>query len=470
MVRPRRHRSRSTSLDTVSLTQATLALTGATLALTRATLTITAAVLTLTAAPLTLTPRPASAQEVIELPAADRLVHADFPEVYRVGDGGRGWELLSRVTSLSFDARGNLCVGDLSGQALEVIVVDPKGELVTRFGRQGDGPGEFRQATAAFALPDGRIVVPDKGRLAYHIFGRDGAFERMVWYPGVGEDFVPSPGRYPSAADPRLRKVDRWGGDLLLRVTNVWEVRFDSLTRRGGIKVVSGPRRVMRLNLGGRNAAEEAIASGTNPDADAAFLFAPLPGGTVAFSDSSAYEIRVAGATGAVSRVIRRPLPRRVWNDRNRRAYRRLLERELRAQVADNRDAARMGSLWGRRRQDRRRDRRSRAQRRHRDRRGACDDVGGLPLGGPHPQGRLPRVFDFREHLRTIVSDVHGGARPRRPGPIDIIAPGGEYRGTLGEARMPGAFGPDGLVAYLEMDALDVPTIVVRRLPRELRE
>jgi len=34
---------------------------------------------------------------------------------------------------------------------------------------------------------------------------------------------------------------------------------------------------------------------------------------------------------------------------------------------------------------------------------------------------------------------------------------------------MPGAFGPNGLVAYWELDELDVPIVVVRRIPASLR-
>lgn len=56
-------------------------------------------------------------------------------------------------------------------------------------------------------------------------------------------------------------------------------------------------------------------------------------------------------------------------------------------------------------------------------------------------------------------------------GPIDVFNGGGEYLGTLaaGATAMPDAFGPDGLVAFVEVDELDVPTIVVRTLPVELR-
>ena len=43
-------------------------------------------------------------------------------------------------------------------------------------------------------------------------------------------------------------------------------------------------------------------------------------------------------------------------------------------------------------------------------------------------------------------------------GPFAASAPG-----------MPAAFGPDGLVLYWETDDLDVPTIVVKRLPAGVR-
>ncbi len=40
---------------------------------------------------------------------------------------------------------------------------------------------------------------------------------------------------------------------------------------------------------------------------------------------------------------------------------------------------------------------------------------------------------------------------------------------AAGAPGMPAAFGPDGLVAFWELDELDVPTIVVKRLPEEVR-
>ena len=56
-------------------------------------------------------------------------------------------------------------------------------------------------------------------------------------------------------------------------------------------------------------------------------------------------------------------------------------------------------------------------------------------------------------------------------GPIDVFDADREYVGTFAAATpgMPAAFGPDGLVLYWETDELDVPTIVVKRLPVEVR-
>ena len=51
-------------------------------------------------------------------------------------------------------------------------------------------------------------------------------------------------------------------------------------------------------------------------------------------------------------------------------------------------------------------------------------------------------------------------------GPTDIVTPDGDYIGTLPPdgLRTPNAFGPDGLLAYIEHDEMDVPTVRVVRL------
>ena len=52
-----------------------------------------------------------------------------------------------------------------------------------------------------------------------------------------------------------------------------------------------------------------------------------------------------------------------------------------------------------------------------------------------------------------------------------MLTTAGEYLGTFAQDAMdmPLALGPDGLVAFVEIDAFDVPTVVVKRIPEELR-
>ena len=50
-------------------------------------------------------------------------------------------------------------------------------------------------------------------------------------------------------------------------------------------------------------------------------------------------------------------------------------------------------------------------------------------------------------------------------GPIDELTADGEYLRTYraGATKMPDAFGPDGLMAFVELDEYDVASVVVRR-------
>ncbi len=97
---------------------------------------------------------PAGAQEIIELPAEDRWLDAGFEEVYRVGSlAGEEWEQFGRVRRVAFDGAGQLYVFDAGVD--RIFVVGPNGEFRRAFGRQGEGPGEFRR-------PDGLAVFPSE--------------------------------------------------------------------------------------------------------------------------------------------------------------------------------------------------------------------------------------------------------------------------------------------------------------------
>jgi hypothetical protein len=58
------------------------------------------------------------------------------------------------------------------------------------------------------------------------------------------------------------------------------------------------------------------------------------------------------------------------------------------------------------------------------------------------------------------------GARVGEEGPIDVLSGEGAYLGSLapGQFRIPSAFGPGDLAAWVEKDEMDVPRVVVKRL------
>ena len=83
----------------------------------------------------------------------------------------------------------------------------------------------------------------------------------------------------------------------------------------------------------------------------------------------------------------------------------------------------------------------------------------------------IPVVRTLRTSWEGTIWVRRRGEEPANDGPIDLLTADGGYLGTYpaDATRMPSAFGPDGLVAFIERDELDVPTVVVRRLPSDVR-
>ena len=433
---------------------------------------------------LALVPLPVVGQEVMELPVAERWLRGEFEEVLRIGDGDADdWAFLVDVTSVGFDEDGKLFIGDFSSAGLRIVVVDADGALVAEFGRRGDGPGEFRgAATRLIALGDGRVAVPDNGHGGYHVFGADGEWQGMVrfWRDEAGDVSM----RMPEVVQNRRWVADRQGG-LLSRVAHVAGMTMDSVELSMFMSETEGPRQVERVLLEGDEARHEVVVSGwTPPGVERArligmgdlmedalelgdpgapallpkFLFVALPDGGIAYSDSSAYAIHVAGADGEVERTLRRAvMPRRVTGE-VRDAYRQwrlrrveqeedeelaALQRELVKQVdfttevpvLDGLRATWDGTLWVLR----------------------------------TPENGFPWEVDEAVDVLPLGRDIL--ELDREPAAIDVVALDGRYVGTFpaGATPMPVAFGPGGLAAFVELDELDVPTVVVRRLPAEVR-
>ena len=415
---------------------------------------------------------------MIDLPVEDRALAAEFEEVYRVGSmTGEEWELFTSIVGLAFDARGYLYVLDRSGSDVRVVVVDAAGGLATTFGRSGEGPTEFLRLEQFAVWPDGRTIAVDRGHGAYKIFGPDGTFGRAV----------------------RIADLPSGGGGFAATVRPAREGEGLFLTRRGFANVSQGymaidigDRTIYQVSLDADSAAGTPFAEGWSPSrreqsaaevadptrvfdavGDALSFFEPplvfdvLPGGGVAYSDSSGYAIRIRRSPGSPTLVLRRPARSEPVTDRIRSRVREAAMKAFEAQL-DSTVSAELGGAAGP-------EARAMVESMLAGMRGWVEGARFMP--------DVPVVRNVRTTWDGTIWVLRRGPDPvgealslsgtgeSEAGPIDVLRVEGQYIGTFApeETALPGAFGPDGLVAFVETDEYDVATIVVKRLPEAIR-
>ncbi len=241
------------------------------------------------------------AQEIVDLPAEDRPVSPDLELVYRIGSASAGerWEEFTSISGVAFDGASNLYLldGTQTSADVRIVVVDAAGGFVSSFGRAGDGPGEFRAATQLVVWEDGQVLVEDMMHAGYHVFSPAGEFERMVRETGGGlVAMARRPNLRPERTGTRtlvgrsrrtIQRVDMSSEDVRDQVlVEAWAPVEDEGPRSGDLEDMIG---------------EE---WGFEPD----LLFDALPSGGVAFSDSSAWAVKLTDPSGRVSRILRRPI------------------------------------------------------------------------------------------------------------------------------------------------------------------
>lgn len=394
--------------------------------------------------------------------AQDRPLTADFPEVYRAGGlSAPDWAQFAGRGPVAFDASGNLHILD-SGN-YRVVVIDPQGRFVKTVGRAGEGPGEFGFTFRLVVWRDGRLAVNDLQNNAVHLFGPGGEFDHSMKLPthisltsirpdpngaalyARGSSSSTSPIRQALAEitgeSPAEEGIDEFSiGRIDLTaeafavdlVLQAWHVaREDRAEEVSANDLLSDPSRIMSTALS---------SSQDRMFFEPTLRWDVLPDGLIAYADSSAYAIKLVTPGGPVVEVIRRPVEPEAVTRRLRSAA---IEREI------GRLSRTFETIEG----------------------GMPDDV----------RERIEEREFYPEVsvIREIRSTWEGGLWIRRPGeepwdaegPIDVFGPDRQYVGTFtaGATTMPRAFGPDGMVAYWEIDELDVPTIVVKRLPSEVR-
>ena len=426
----------------------------------------------------------AASGQVVELPAENRALTADLEELYRVGGAmATGWDAFGEVGGAAFDEDGNLYLYD--GQVTRFYVVGPSGDLLHEFGSSGEGPGEIRIQTEFGVARDGRVVSRDMAHDAYQVFSPEGEFVRRVEMGGSGVmggiavegniSIRVSGGPTSSlrlAPDGSYAVVSGSGSglgvlsNLALAAAMQLAVTGDepddeadaglSIERHalGGESVSVDtlvepwmpPEEPVDVAMGGSGPGNRTISMVSPPPTafEPSLHYDLLPDGRLVYSDSSTYEIKIVASDGTPSATWYRPLEPEPVTDRVRDA-----ERERRIEE------------WNRRIEESE----------------IPPQVRASVMGGSQRFENMrfwtevPVVRGLRATWDGSVWVRLRGEEPSNDeGPIDILASDGSYLGTLPEGTaMPAAFGPDGLAAYLETDEFDVVSVVVRRLPPEVR-
>lgn len=397
----------------------------------------------------------ARAQTIVDLPQEDRSLEIATEEVYRIGSlMGDEWETFSRVAGVAFDKDGNLYL--LDAENFRVVKVGPEGDLVAEMGGQGGGPGEFGMPFNLAISREGRVAVFDFGHQGFTLFGPDGAFENTVPLGGGGQ--VSFPGQrllaHPDGG------VITAGGSVQLRIgaggrpelPNTRVVTHYALSEEGGTETVyegwnpatagGTPEFQSSGGPGGHFAAPPERAF------DPELLVDVLPDGRWAVVDSFTYEIKIGRLGQGPDTYLRRPIsPREVTRrDREEEKQSRLAEMESQGaprvvMMTSDGNTARMAS--------------EQAKQMHQDR------IDGMVFAE-----EIPVVVGMAVDWGGRIWIERSGDRPGEDGPVDVIDSDGQYLGTVDPEPfdLPDAFGPSGLMAYIERDDLGVPMVVVKRV------
>ena len=395
--------------------------------------------------------------------AVDLPLVASAEEVYTVGAfAGEDWENFGTVAGVVFDAVGNLHILDEGGH--RVVVVGPDGGHLRTIGAQGDGPGEFSNPMAAAILDDGNLVVYDFSLPgAFEIFDAEGQFVKSVPVDlaagAPGSVMLPlADGRLVSHGGARFRigpapeeEADAEEEDHRrpIDVFSVDGAEKESLYRAWNLAPVESDDELRGRDEQGRTALE--FRFNRMRAFEPRLHIGVLSGGRVAVADSTGYRVKFIGMDGAVSGSIGRPIApepvteavQEAERARRREAYsesgeapRIRLVGPATSLAADGGFAEQMREMM-------------------------LEQVESMVF-----TDEIPVIADMAVDREDRIWVARAGAGGDGDGPTDLLTADGDYVGTLAAdgLRIPDAYGPDGLMAYIESDEMDVQTVRVVRL------
>ena len=368
------------------------------------------------------------------LDGPDVIVNAVTEEVFTVGSvTGDDWDTFGSVRSVHFDAQANLHIFD--SQADHILVVGPDGSLIRTVGGQGEGPGEFDNVTTAIVGRDGSYTV--MGFTQIDLLDPDGEFVRRITMDPMTTGMA-----IANMALPDGRLV----AGAIMRFGNE-----DEQSEEGGRPIhifpLDGTEPELLYTAWELPEEDEdefnvigSLSDGTLVSMSAGRAFEPrrvfdvLTDGSLALIDSIGYRVKLIGLDGSVTGTIERPIAPLPVDDAIMEAEReRFREGQAAVLESGSRNNIRV------------------------DREG---------VEGRTFADEVPVLYGLKVAWEDRIWVERRGPTGQNDGPTDIVTPDGNYIGTLPPdgLRTPDAFGPDGLLAYIERDEMDVPTVRVVRL------
>lgn len=393
------------------------------------------------------------AQQVVQLGGSDTRLSWNMPEAFVVGDDEvRAEEQFSRIAATAFDADDNLYV--LDGDDGRVAVFDRSGRFVRQFGRRGEGPGEFRFPSHIAVTNDRHIVVLDRGNRALVVYTRSGEYLRnipidqslgiggrfLAAHPQGGVVFAVNPGLMRTAGTPQM---DTSG------VRVYWQRSLAEGSEPILLATVQEPHNPEPARVQ-RTGNATIVMRQAPPAFTPQIHFGLTGGGRLVFNRTADYELQVVDEPGRVTRTLVRPQKARPVAEADKEA-----ERQRRLEAIQNSPGVTVSTFGA--------------------------GAGRAPAVSSQ-QIRQTREEELKDLqfaptvpvIQGLFSEPDGrlwvwrtAPAPGRPPVIDLVAPDGRYVGTIQGSGLPSSVSPRGLAAWVTMNELDVPLVVVRRVPRQ---
>ena len=407
-----------------------------------------------------LLPTVTAAQEVLDLPGQDRPLAIEEEEIFSVGSmAGEEWETFARVEGVAFDAEGNLYI--LDAQNSRVVKVGPQGQFSAELGRAGEGPGEFGRPLAISVTRSGEVRVFDLNHQGFTVFNPDGSFKSTAriaggfFVPNGGLMSLPNGGMVDGGMSAGKMQVMTSGdgeNQIAPRPVNLFalsdEAEITTAFEAWNPLSAVGNQREETFSGGGIQ-----MTGATMRAFDAGLFVGAFPDGRLAVADSTTYTVKVVDPGQGVTRILQRPFTPREVTRRDQTAER---NRQL-AQIAGREESSGGGRAYS----------------------SDGSGSGSIAISSGRVSDLLRarvETMEFGDEIPVLAGmavDWSGriwiertGQRVGERGPIDLIDTEGSYVGSVAPEnfRIPDAFGPNGLAAYIETDEMDVPRVVVRRL------